>query len=175
MTKIKAAGYVKLAKLWEKNKENAIIYHNKFYADKFSNLPNFDLIDVYIDITGKKEIFNRSEMIRLLLDIKLQRVECIYTQTKAYLAANTKEFFYLIKYLFELNENINIVTEDKDYNINTYINDDFQKEEMLKLAGHYATIYSNDYLEWKQKIESAILNFEKDLNKKKADFISVEN
>lgn len=156
MAKISVAGYVKLAKFWEKHKEDALSYHKKFFEDKFKNSSEFNLIDIYIDITGKKEIYHREEMVRLLSDISLQKVDCIYTQTKAYLAANVKEFFYLIKFLYELNENINIVTEDKDYNINTYINEDFQKEEMLKLAEHYTSLKPNDYLSWKNKIESAI-------------------
>ena len=156
MTKINIAGYVKLAKLWDKHKEDAFSYHKKFFEDKFKNSSEFNLIDIYIDITGKKEIYHREEMVRLLSDVSLQKINCIYTQTKAYLAASAKEFFYLIKFLYELNENINIVTEDKTYNINTYINEDFQKEEMLKLAEHYTSLNPNDYLSWKNKIESAI-------------------
>ena len=54
MTKYKVAGYVKLAKLWEKNKDKAILYHEEYYLNKFFDSNNFELIDVYIDITGKK-------------------------------------------------------------------------------------------------------------------------
>ena len=156
MGKYKVAGYVKLAKLWEKNKEKAIAYHKEYFKQKFLNSSCFELINVYVDITGKKEIYNREAMIMLLSDISLEKIDCIYTPTKAYLAANTREFFYLIKFLFDINIGINIVTEDEEYNINTYINDDFQKEEIQKLSNHYAGLNPKDYLSWKNKIESAI-------------------
>lgn len=158
MTKIKTAGYVKLAKLWEKNRISAINYHFEYYGKKFANSETFELVDVYIDITGKKETFNRLEMVRLLSDIQLKKIDCIFTQTKAYLAANNNEFFYLIKYLYEINPEINIVTEDEEYNINTYINDDFQKEELLKLSNHYVNLSLNDYKVWKDKIELLIID-----------------
>lgn len=35
MAKISVAGYVKLAKLWDKHKEDALNYHKKFFEDKF--------------------------------------------------------------------------------------------------------------------------------------------
>ena len=161
MAKIKIAGYVKLAKLWEKNRRNAINYHFDFYNEKFANSEIFDLVDVYIDITGKKNIYDREEMVRLLSDVKKQRIECIYTQTKAYLAANTKDFLYLIKYIYEINENINLITEDAEYNINTYLNEESQKEEMLKLADSYTNINFEDYSTWKDKINTAIKNIQK--------------
>ena len=156
MTKFKVAGYVKLAKLWEKNKDKAIIYHREYYVNKFFESSSFELVDVYIDITGKKETFNRQEMVRLLSDIELQKVNCIFTQTKGYLAANPQEFCYLIKLMFEFNPDLHIVTEDKEYNINTFRNEDSQKEELLNLSNHYASLNPKGYETWKQKIMKTI-------------------
>ena len=62
----KVAGYVKLAKLWEKKEDSAIAYHKKYYAAKFDGVDGYTLVDVYIDITGKKEICKRLEMVRLV-------------------------------------------------------------------------------------------------------------
>ena len=92
----KVAGYVKLAKLWEKKEDSAIAYHKKYYAAKFDGIDGYTLVDVYIDITGKKEICKRLEMVRLIRDCQRGRINCIATQSRAYLAANTKEFCYLI-------------------------------------------------------------------------------
>ena len=133
-------------------------YHEEYYLNKFFDSNNFELIDVYIDITGKKEIFNRREMVRLLSDIELQKVNCIFTQTKGYLAANPREFCYLIKLMFEFNTDLHIVTEDKEYNINTFRNEDSQKEELLKLSNHYVGLNPKDYENWKQKIIKIINN-----------------
>lgn len=156
MTKYKVAGYVKLAKLWEKNKDKALIYHRNYYEDKFCNSPCFEIVDVYIDITGKKEIFNRPEMIRLLSDIEQHKVNCMFTQTKGYIAANPKEFCYLIKLMFEFNSDMNIVTEDVEYNMNTFVNEDSQKEELIQMANRYASLNPKDYNNWKAKIIKAI-------------------
>lgn len=153
MTKFNIACYVKLAKLWQKRKDKIPDYYMNLFGKKFSSYANFKLTDVYIDITGENKTYKRPEMIRLLFDIKRQEVNCIYTQTQAYLAANSQEFFYLIKYLYEINENLNIVTDDEEYNINTFINDDFQKEELLNLSNYYVKLKQNDYIIWKNKVE----------------------
>ena len=47
--KIKVAGYVKLAKLWERDKEKSIKYHNDYYRDKYSLDKNIELVGVYMD------------------------------------------------------------------------------------------------------------------------------
>ena len=66
MAIIRVAGYVKLAKLWERNAPKAIEYQNDYYSLKFSDTSKYRLVGVFIDITGKKEIYNRPEMLRLL-------------------------------------------------------------------------------------------------------------
>lgn len=94
---LRVAAYVKLAKLWERRRESAIAYHWQYYREKFADDPNLKLVDLYIDITGRKEIAHRPEMLRLLRDCTLGKIDCIATQTQAYLAANTQEFCYLIQ------------------------------------------------------------------------------
>ena len=93
---------MKLAKLWERNAQKAIAYHNAYYAEMFGEKDSMDLVGVYVDITGQKDIKKRPEMLRLLKDCMDGKVNCIATQTKAYLAANNEEFFYLIFFLFSL-------------------------------------------------------------------------
>lgn len=156
MTKYKVAGYVKLAKLWEKNKDKAIIYHREYYFNLLNNSEKFKLINVYIDITGQKSILNRPQMLELLKDCYLGKVNCIFTQTKGYLAANSKEFSYLIKYLFELNNQIEIITEDENYNINTINNKDNQRDALYKMANDMIDYNIKDFSQWKRKIESYI-------------------
>lgn len=56
-------------------------------------------------------------MLRLLRDCLGGEVDCIAAQTKGYLAANTKEFCYLIRLLFDSNHRIDIITEDNMYHI----------------------------------------------------------
>ena len=102
-------------------------------------------------------------MVRLLSDIELKKVNCIFTQTKGYLAANPREFCYLIKLMFEFNSDLHIVTEDKEYNINTFRNEDSQKEELLKLSNHYAGLNPKDYENWKQKIIKTINNIKNNM------------
>ena len=92
--KLKVAAYVKLAKLWERRKEAAIKNQYRYYTEKFQDDEQFELVDVYIDITGQKEIPNRPEMVRLLRDCMDGEIDVIATQTKAYLAANAADFCY---------------------------------------------------------------------------------
>lgn len=64
-SKKRVAGYVKLAKLWEKRREAAMPYHNQYYGGKYADSDRFELAGVYVDITGNKHICNRPEMMRL--------------------------------------------------------------------------------------------------------------
>lgn len=149
-------GYVKLAKKWERTEDSARIYHRDYYQEKFLHSPNYKLYDVYIDITGKKEIYNRTAMVRLLKDCKEGHVDVIFTQTKAYLAANYAEFCYLLKYLFSMEHRIDIVTEDDAYNINTITNTEHQREELLKMADNYIYLNPPDFHEWLSEVCKSI-------------------
>ena len=90
----KVGGYVKLAKLWERSKDAAVAYHSSYYAEKFRDDADKRLVGVYIDITGNKEIYKRPEMVHLLQDCKKGKVNLIFSQTRAYLAANTCDFCF---------------------------------------------------------------------------------
>ena len=155
--KIRVAGYVKLAKLWEKRAHLAIPYHNQYYKNKFDGT-DYELVDVYIDITGNKQIYKRPEMVRLIRDCIDGKVDCIYTQTRAYIAANMKEFCYLIYRLFELGKKIYILTEDDDYNYNidTITNLDGQREALHVMAAKYIALNPDDYCEWAQEVDRAM-------------------
>lgn len=153
---VRIGAYVKLAKLWERNADNVIKYHQMYYAEKYSANRNVELVGVYVDITGKKEIYNRPEMLRLLRDCENGLIDCIASQTKGYLAANTKEFCYLIFYLFSLNKEIEIITEDYSYNINTVKNDDGQKDALIKMAQDYIALNPQDYNEWRNNVHNSI-------------------
>lgn len=148
----RVGGYVKLAKLWEKHRDEAIIYHKDYYREKFADNSKFKLCDVYIDITGKKSIAQRPEMLRLIRDCMLGKIDCIATQSKAYLAANMQEFCYLIKCLFDMKGGIDIITEDPEYNIDTITNSDAQKAAIYKMANDYIAIKPEDYKKWLETV-----------------------
>jgi len=150
--KYRVAGYVKLAKLWERSSEDAICYHHDYYRNKYENDERMQLVDVYIDITGQKELRKRSEMVRLLADCLKDKVNCISTQTKAYLAANNREFFYLLHFLFTRKPEIEIVTEDKNYHINTIENHDNQKEALRSMVADYVKLNPADYSDWEMQL-----------------------
>lgn len=156
MSKLRIAGYVKLAKLWERNAEQAREYHTAYYYNKYAELDSVEVVGVYVDITSYKEIYKRSEMLRLIRDCSLGLIDCIASQTRGYLAANTREFCYLIHYLFSLGKDIEIITEDDNYNINTAVNQDKQKEALVKMAEDYITLNPEDYLDWYNKVKNAI-------------------
>ena len=152
----RVGGYVKLAKLWDRSREAAFAFHKEYYRNKFSESEDMRLIDVYIDITGNKEIRRRPEMLRLIRDCKKGNVNCIATQTRAYLAANNEEFFYLIHLLFGLDPPIEIVTEDDDYIFNTIWNPDQQREVMKQTANEYVQMNLEGYRNWEKAILRAI-------------------
>ncbi len=155
MAKYKVAGYVKLAKLWEKKRRSALAYHQSYYQEKYDLQPDYALVDVFVDITGKKEIRNRPQMLRLIRSCLNGEVNCISTQTKAYLAANSREFCYLIKLLFSFDSLIEIVTEDMNYYMDTIV-EPSQRVTLSKMADDYAALNENDYLAWKLSVLSEI-------------------
>lgn len=148
--KIRVAGYVKLAKLWEKRREQAVAYHNEYYEKKFGSSAKFELVGVYIDITGNKQIVKRQEMMRLINDCRSGHVQCIAAQTKAYLAADMREFCYLMKLLSGINGGIDVLTEDSDYTIDTITDFDEQKKALIRMADEYIGLNPEDYRAWKE-------------------------
>ena len=146
------AGYVKLAKLWERSREEALKLQHQYYAVLMEKHPEYHLVDVYVDITGNKEIRRRSEMVRLLGDCMAGKVDLIYSQTKAYFAANTKEFCFLIKFLFELDHRVDLITEDRNYHIDTLTNKENQRSELHNMTVKYCNLKPDEYAKWKEQI-----------------------
>lgn len=153
-SRYKVGGYVKLAKLWERSKDAAVAYHSSYYAEKFKHDIDKELFGVYIDITGNKEIFKRPEMVHLLRDCKMGKINLISSQTRAYLAANTCEFCFLLKYLFDLPMRIDIVTDDDDQRIDTILDVEDQRLSLKVLAEKYTAIRKEDYLAWRARLEN---------------------
>ena len=153
----KIGAYVKLAKLWEKHAGEAIPMHHQYFESKYDGAKDSELVDVYIDITGKKHIYQREAMVRLLSDCKDGKVNTIVSQTRAYLAANHQEFCFLIHYLFGLSQYVDIVTEDKEYNIDTITDRDNQREELERMADALVRLKPVAYNEWQHEVEMAIL------------------
>lgn len=54
--KLRIAGYVKLAKLWERSRVQALEYHKQYYESKYEDSDLFDLVDIYVDITGQNRV-----------------------------------------------------------------------------------------------------------------------
>ena len=160
-TKMRVAAYTKLAKLWERCRDSAIDNQLNYYTEKFKDSENFELIAVYIDITGQKHIANRPEMVHLLHDCMEGNIDVIATQTKAYLAANATEFFYLIKFLFDLDPPINIITEEEDYGINTITNTENQREALQELVNKIVSMAPPEYANWLETLLRSMqhLNF----------------
>lgn len=152
----KVAGYVKLAKLWERSRNDAITLNRAYYQEKKLDIPEMELVDVYIDITGQKQICKRPEMLRLINDVQLGRIDCIAVQTKGYIAANTLEFCFLLQMLWEMNPQVEIVTEDLEYRINTINNVEEQREALKKMAYHFVALDPSNYHEWKRKVYDGI-------------------
>lgn len=154
--KYRVGGYVKRAKLNLRNGKDVRAFHKLYYEDKFSGIDDCELVDVYIDITGNKEIAKRPEMIRLMRDCADGKINLIATETKAYLAANTREFCYWLHFIFNVKERVDIITEDVDFNINTIRNDEQQREELAKMAENYIYLNPPDYKRWLTDVITAI-------------------
>ena len=147
---------MKLAKLWERRRDVALKYHNDYFAEKYEDAPGYALQGVYIDITGNKEIRKRRAMLRLLRACRQGTVNCISTQTSAYLAANSLEFNYLLHFLFSLRNRIDIVTEDDNYHIDTIRDEDGQREALRKMAADFVSIDPAEYQKWEGEVLQAI-------------------
>ena len=80
-------------------------------------------------------------------------VNLIFSQTRAYLAANTCDFCFLLKYLFDLPMRVDIVTDDDDQRIDTILDVENQRQNLKELAEKYTSIRRKDYLEWRIRLE----------------------
>ena len=91
-------------------------------------------------------------MVRLLRDCMEGRIDIIATQTKAYLAANAAEFCYLVKFLFDLETRIDIITEEEKYKIDTLIDKDGQREALYAMADQFVSMTERVYADWLEKL-----------------------
>lgn len=88
----RVAGYVKLAKLWEKNKEAALSYHKRYYKEKCDKIPGWILQGVYVDITGQKLIYKRPQMLHLLKACGMEKLIVLLSRRKRIWRQTVKNF-----------------------------------------------------------------------------------
>ena len=155
-------GYVKRAKLNLRNKEDVIAFHRGIFERRFGGFSDGTLVDVYIDITGCKETYKRPEMIRLMRDCADGKINLIFAETKGYLAANTREFCYLLHFIFNVAQRVDIITDDSQFNINTVIDVENQREALKKMAEDYIYLNPPDHQKWLSSVISAITDLGED-------------
>ena len=156
MSKLRAAGYVKLAKLWEKSKDKVIEVSCRYFVERYANDENMSIQGIYIDITGNKNIYRRPEMVHLLRDCSMGQIDVICVQTRAYLAANTEELFFLLNYLFELEHRVDIKTDDNDRRIDTLLDSENQRTVLHNTSVQYVNIKKHEYEMWLNKLKKAM-------------------
>ena len=107
-----------------------------------------------------KEYFAaETENYKKILDGK---VNLIFAETKGYLSANTREFCYWLHFIFNLKERVDIITDDDQFNINTILNADKQREALIKMAEDYIYLNPPDHQKWLNGVVSAITNLRED-------------
>lgn len=158
----RVGGYVKRAKLNLRNAKELKEYHRQCLESVFSNIADAELVDVYIDITGYKETAKRPEMLRLMRDCADGRINLIYAETRGYLAANTRELCYWLHFIFNLKERIDILTDDEQFQFNTILNEEHQREALMKMAEDYIYLNPPDHQKWLSGVISAIANLGED-------------
>ena len=158
----KVGCYVKRAKLNLRNGDDVKAYHRGYFEKRFCDLSDCILVDVYIDITGSKEISTRPEMLRLLRDCATGRVNLIVSETKGYLAANMKEFCYWTNYVFNLDNRVDLICYDAKFPINTILNIEHQREALTKMAEDYIYLNPPEHQRWMSNVVSAIANLRED-------------
>ena len=156
-------GYVKRAKLNLRNGDDVKAFHRGIFERQFSGFEDGTLVDVYIDITGYKETYKRPEMLRLMRDCANGRVNLVFSETKGYLAANTREFCYWLYFIFHLEQRVDIITDDTQFNINTILNEDNQREALMKMADDYIYLNPPDHQKWLNNVISAITELGEDI------------
>ena len=155
-------GYVKRAKLNLRNREDVIAFHRGIFELRFGGFEEGVLVDVYIDITGYKETSRRPEMLRLMRDCADGKVNLIFAETRGYLAANTRELCYWLHFIFNVEHRVDILTDDSQFNINTILNADNQREALMKMADDYMYLTPPDHQRWLSNLIAAIADFRED-------------
>ena len=60
----------------------------------------------------------------------------------------THEFCYWLHFIFNLKERVDIITDDDQFNINTILNADKQREALIKMAEDYIYLNPPDHQKW---------------------------
>ena len=122
------------------------------YREKFADDPNLKLVDLYIDITGEKEIAHRPEMLRLLRDCTLGKIDCIASADSSISGGKHAGILLSHQIVFSMTPEIEIITEDENYKFDTLINIDQQRQALLKMANDYVGLKPAAYEAWKSAI-----------------------
>ena len=87
--------------------------------------------------------------------------KAIEARQEEILAANAADFCYLVKFLFDLDPPIHIVTEEEKYRINTITNDEDQREALYGMANKSVSMTQGEYANW---LEQLLLRMESNDN-----------
>lgn len=101
-------------------------------------------------------------MLRLMRDCADGRINLIYAETRGYLAANTRELCYWLHFIFNLNDRVDILTDDEQFQFNTILNEEHQREALIKMAEDYIYLNPPDHQKWLSGVISAIADLGKD-------------
>ena len=80
-------------------------------------------------------------------------------ETKGFLAANIQELCYWLHFIFNLNDRVDIITDD---DIDTIRSEDNQREVLMKMAEDYIYLNPPDHQKWLSGVVSAIANLGED-------------
>ena len=145
-----------MAKLWEKSKEKVIEVNSQYFIERYADDKKISIQGIYIDITGNKNIYKRQEMVRLLLDCSIGQIDVICAQTRAYLAANTEELFFLLYFIFGLDYRIDVKTDDTDRRIDTILDSGGQRSILYNTALQYVEVRKTEYEQWLSRLKKAM-------------------
>ena len=174
--KLRSVGYVKLAKLWERDRDKIVEALNNQYRRAFISSPTITLDDVYIDITGAPHIYSRPQMMRLLRDAARGDIDVIVSQTQAYLAPNALEFFYLMQFIMTLPQQVEIITDadSSEFQINTIAENGMQRLALFKMSRDVIAQNPGDYAAWKDKVMAAIRKLNEEERKREEPVVESE-
>lgn len=156
MKKNRVVGYVKLAKLWEKRRSQALTYHNRYYREKYNESDDFELIGVFVDITGQKSITKRTEMIKVIAMAMRGEIDVVSVQTSAYIAANMEELCFWLYLILTLEHRVDVITDDEKLKMDTFHNSDNERKELIEMSENYIQMSGDRFKIWKIKIQEAI-------------------
>lgn len=132
--------------------QDPVSYCRWLFGKKYRSASSYQNEDFYIDICSRTETAECPQMIRLIRDCMIGKIDCVFAESIMRIAPNMISALFWLYYLLHLDHKIEI---EIDRAFNTEASTE-RRQEIIKATESAVHSNSEKYAQWKAEILNAI-------------------